>query len=87
MMGFQEFSVNGLIKFLKKHYFSLQYIASLALPVILLKHLKFSIFFSLKDTSCWAFVCSKKSGKIYEDVLGRENKRSLAGIMVACFES
>lgn len=66
----------------KTQHFSVEYVASRALPVTL-KHLEFFLFFPLKATVCLASLCSKKSAKIYHGVLGREDKRSL----VACFDT
>jgi len=82
-MCFRDFSVYGLLKFPKNN--TVEEVASVALTVIL-KHLKFSVFFLQKLLYVWPLY-SKKSGKIYEDFLGRTNKKSLADVMVACFET
>lgn len=65
----------------KAQHFSVEYVASWALPMIL-NHQEFFLFFPLKATGCLASLCAKKSTRIYHSVIGREDKRSL----VACFD-
>lgn len=65
----------------KAQHFSVENVASWALPMIL-NHQEFFLFFPLKATGCLASLCAKKSTRIYHSVIGREDKRSL----VACFD-